>query len=84
MQGLFTATYVGVGQGLGGLVGGLLMQRFGGAGMFAMCSAICAAGWAACGAAERAVERRGDGGGCGPQYSVLSTDSVCVTCPGPD
>eukprot|EP00879_Flechtneria_rotunda_P022677 GHRR01023949.1.p1 GENE.GHRR01023949.1~~GHRR01023949.1.p1 ORF type:complete len:444 (+),score=160.72 GHRR01023949.1:257-1588(+) len=44
MQGLFQATYAGVGAGLGGLAGGILMQRYGGQGLFTAAAAFVAVG----------------------------------------
>jgi MFS family permease len=44
MQGMFQSTYGGVGAGLGGLVGGFLMDRLGGQGLFATAAGIVAAG----------------------------------------
>lgn len=41
---MWQATYAGLGAGLGGLVGGLLMERYGGQGLFASAAAIVAAG----------------------------------------
>lgn len=44
MQGMFQSTYGGVGAGLGGLVGGFLMDKLGGQGLFTTAAAIVAAG----------------------------------------
>jgi MFS family permease len=44
MQGMFQSTYGGVGAGLGGLVGGFLMDKWGGQGLFAAAAGIVAAG----------------------------------------
>ncbi len=45
LQGIFQAAYVGVGQGLGSLLGGLLMARYGSQLMFVQLSLAIAAGW---------------------------------------
>ncbi len=44
LQGLFQSTYGGLGAGLGGLVGGLLMERTGGQGLFFCTAAMVAVG----------------------------------------
>ncbi len=54
MQGIFQGLYFGAGQGLGALIGGLLMQRYGGQSMFFLCSVITLAGWLLCAAAQQA------------------------------
>ncbi|WIA33190.1 hypothetical protein OEZ86_006337 [Tetradesmus obliquus] len=55
-QGLWQATYAGIGAGAGGLLGGLLMERCGGQGLFAAAAAIVAAGGLAGVCVEKAAE----------------------------
>jgi len=67
-QGILQGCWLGVGTGLGGLVGGVLMEQSGGRGLFAECAGVMVAAAAAAVAARRVVEGRegakgGDGGG---------------------
>lgn len=52
---MFQSTYAGIGAGLGGLVGGLLMDKLGGQGLFAVAAAFVAVGCVVGLIAERAV-----------------------------
>jgi hypothetical protein len=53
---LWQATYAGIGAGVGGLLGGLLMERCGGQGLFTAAAAIVAAGGLAGVCIEAAAE----------------------------
>jgi hypothetical protein len=61
-QGVFQATYLGVGVGLGGLVGGMLMERYGGGALFRLTSVLVLLAWAAAHVVERLLVN-GLGGG---------------------
>jgi hypothetical protein len=52
MQSVFSALFAGVGPGIGGLIGGFNMQRYGVATMFGITAAIIVGGWAAAWAME--------------------------------
>ncbi|WIA13042.1 hypothetical protein OEZ85_006650 [Tetradesmus obliquus] len=65
-QGLWQATYAGIGAGAGGLLGGLLMERCGGQGLFAAAAAIVAAGGLAGVCVERAADVLQAGRASGP------------------
>jgi hypothetical protein len=56
LQGLWQAAYAGIGAGIGGLAGGLLMERCGGQGLFTAAAAIVAAGGLAGVCIEKAAE----------------------------
>ncbi|GBF92290.1 hypothetical protein Rsub_05373 [Raphidocelis subcapitata] len=61
MQSVFSALFAGVGPGIGGLIGGFNMQRYGAATMFGITAAIIVACWAAAWAMELLIgisERR--------------------------
>ncbi|KAI8467570.1 MAG: hypothetical protein J3K34DRAFT_430162 [Monoraphidium minutum] len=63
MQSMFSAVFVGVGPGLGGIFGGMLMQSYGVRATFAATSAVIAGGWAAALATDAlitACERRAE------------------------
>ena len=57
-QGILNACWSGVGAGLGGLLGGLTMQRAGCQALFIVSSAVVLTGWLLCWAVERAAAWR--------------------------
>jgi predicted MFS family arabinose efflux permease len=59
MQGVFQATYLSIGGGLGGLLGGLLLESQGGATLFSTSALLVLGGWAAAWAAEVALKQVG-------------------------
>jgi hypothetical protein len=72
VQGIYQATYLGAGVGLGALVGGLLMEVAGGQALFAASSALVLAGWAGTAGADAWIAtgaRAGGGTGLKPKLS---------------
>jgi hypothetical protein len=59
MQGIFQGLYFGVGQGLGGIIGGALKERFGSQNLFGLAACCILAGWASVVIAERVCKLRG-------------------------
>jgi hypothetical protein len=65
LQGIYQATYLGAGVGLGALVGGLLMEVAGGQALFAATSLLVLAGWAGTAGVEAWIAARARSGGGG-------------------
>ena len=58
LQGLFSSLWGGVGSGLGALLGGALMGRYGGQVLFAIMSVVVAGGWLITFATEAVLKAR--------------------------
>jgi predicted MFS family arabinose efflux permease len=54
-QGIFQATYLSIGGGLGGIIGGLLMEAQGGEELFKYSALMVLAGWAGAVLVEKAL-----------------------------
>lgn len=52
MQAIFSGLYCGVGNGIGGLLGGYVYQNFGGQSVFSVSSGVVLAGLVACTSAQ--------------------------------